>query len=274
MELDGWPSPHALVHISQLAPRRVETVDEVVATGDRVWVVILKEERPGRLSASMKMVDQASGALVEGGASAGPSAGKRRRDADDADDAAMATMTWGLQPLERDAADEGSASAAPAAPKAQPNYGTTGKLAEETNKLNGVVVKYSEPEDAAKPSVKWRLYVFKGKEALEPYHIHRQSAYLLGRERRVCDIPLDHPSCSSQHAALQFRMTVKPAADDETRTTRQVRPYLIDVGSTNGSYVNNERIEPQRFVELLEKDVLRFGYSSREYVLLHDNSAS
>lgn len=134
--------------------------------------------------------------------------------------------------------------------------------------LNGVVVKYSEPEDAAKPSVKWRLYVFKGKEALEPYHIHRQSAYLLGRERRVCDIPLDHPSCSSQHAALQFRMTVKPAADDETRTTRQVRPYLIDVGSTNGSYVNNERIEPQRFVELLEKDVLRFGYSSREYVLL------
>ena len=39
----------------------------------------------------------------------------------------------------------------------------------------------------------------------DPLYIHRQSCYLVGRERRVVDIPSDHPSCSKQHACLQFR---------------------------------------------------------------------
>ena len=95
--------------------------------------------------------------------------------------------------------------------------------------------------------------------------------YLLGRERRVADIPLDHPSCSSQHCVLQFRMTQKTETNEhgQRRESKLVRPYLIDLGSTNGCYVNGDRIEAQRYVELLEKDCLRFGYSSREYVLLN-----
>ena len=32
-----------------------------------------------------------------------------------------------------------------------------------------------------------------------------------------------------------------------------VRPYLMDLGSTNGSFLNNERLEAQRFYELYEK---------------------
>lgn len=39
----------------------------------------------------------------------------------------------------------------------------------------------------------------------EPLYIHRQSCYLFGRERRVADVPTDHPSCSKQHAVVQFR---------------------------------------------------------------------
>jgi hypothetical protein len=41
-----------------------------------------------------------------------------------------------------------------------------------------------------------------------PYSTPRSrssSIYLFGRERRVADIPTDHPSCSKQHAVLQFR---------------------------------------------------------------------
>ena len=263
VEIDGC-SKHALVHISQIAPRRIETVDEVLSVGDRVLVKILPEEKPGRLGASMKVVDQATGEEIAGGGGGGGGGGgmaRPRRGGEE--DVSM--MTWGLQPLDRSAEEEEAASSEPAKPKAQPNYSTTGKLAEETNKVNGVVLKWSEPTDAAKPTKRWRLYVFKGKEALEPYHIHRQSAYLLGRERRVADIPLDHPSCSSQHCVLQFRMTTK----DEKRL---VRPYVMDLGSTNGTYINGQRQESERYVELLEKDVLRFGYSSREFVLLHEAS--
>ena len=265
VQLDGI-STHALVHISQIAPRRIETVDEVVSVGQRVYVQILPEERPGRLGASMKAVDQTTGEAIPGGGGGGGGGGRRRGPEED-----MSGMTWGLQPLDRSGEGEGEAStSAPAAPKVQPNYATTGKLAEDSNAVNGVVIKWSEPPDAAKPTKRWRLYVFKGKEALEPYHIHRQSAYLLGRERRVADIPLDHPSCSSQHAVLQFRMTEKREGE---RTSRLVRPYVMDLGSTNGTFINAERIEAQRYIELLEKDCLRFGFSSREFVLLHEESA-
>ena len=53
---------------------------------------------------------------------------------------------------------------------------------------------------------------------------------------------------------------------------RTVKPYIIDLESANGTYVNNRRITPRSYVELLEKDVVKFGYSSREYVLLHETS--
>lgn len=32
-----------------------------------------------------------------------------------------------------------------------------------------------------------------------------------------------------------------------------VRPYLMDLGSANGTYLNNERIEGERYYELLER---------------------
>ena len=53
----------------------------------------------------------------------------------------------------------------------------------------------------------------------------------------------------------------------------KVKPYVIDLKSSNGTYLNNQKIDPQRYVELREKDVVKFGYSSREYVLLHEHSA-
>lgn len=101
-------------------------------------------------------------------------------------------------------------------------------------------------------------------------YIHRQSCYLIGRDRKVVDLPVDHPSCSKQHAALQYRLVTFQR--DDGSTGKRIRPYLIDLESANGTYVNNNKIEPKKYVELLEKDVIKFGYSSREYVLLHENS--
>ena len=40
----------------------------------------------------------------------------------------------------------------------------------------------------------------KGDDLLDTFHISKQSAYLFGRERKVADIPVDHPSLSKQHA--------------------------------------------------------------------------
>ncbi|KAL3931175.1 MAG: hypothetical protein SGPRY_001237, partial [Prymnesium sp.] len=49
-----------LVHISQLAQRRVETVEDVVQIGDEVWVKVLAFEG-SRLRLSMRVLDQTDG---------------------------------------------------------------------------------------------------------------------------------------------------------------------------------------------------------------------
>lgn len=154
--------------------------------------------------------------------------------------------------------------------KEKPNFGLSGKLTEEANTVNGVVIKYAEPPEARKPKRRWRLYPFKGEQALPTLHIHRQSCFLIGRDRKICDIPVDHPSCSKQHAALQYRL-VRYEREDGT-VGKRIRPYVIDLESANGTFVNNQQIESKKYVELLEKDVVKFGFSSREYVLLHENS--
>ncbi|KAK6640793.1 hypothetical protein RUM44_012490 [Polyplax serrata] len=152
----------------------------------------------------------------------------------------------------------------------KPNFGLSGKLAEDTNIYNGVVIKYSEPPEARMPKKRWRLYQFKGDQDLPTLYIHRQSAYLLGRDRKVADIPIDHPSCSKQHAALQYRLVPYTRADGSKG--KQIRLYIIDLESANGTFINNNKIEAKKYVELFEKDVIKFGFSSREYVLLHEHS--
>ncbi|XP_063167775.1 smad nuclear-interacting protein 1 [Candoia aspera] len=154
--------------------------------------------------------------------------------------------------------------------KEKPSFELSGALLEDSNTFRGVVIKYTEPPEARIPKKRWRLYPFKNDEVLPVMYIHRQSAYLLGRHRRIADIPIDHPSCSKQHAVFQYRL-VEYTRPDGT-AGRKVKPYIIDLGSGNGTFLNNQRIEPQRYYELKEKDVLKFGFSSREYVLLHESS--
>jgi len=154
--------------------------------------------------------------------------------------------------------------------KEEPNFKLSGKLTEYTNTYNGVVIMYNEPTEARKPKTRWRFYPFKGDESLPMLQLHRQSAFLLGRDRKIADIPVDHPSCSKQHAVIQFRLVDYKRPDGAVG--RKVKPYVLDLESTNGTYVNNNRIDPRRYVELIEKDVIKFGFSSREYVILHEKS--
>ncbi|KAJ5158512.1 uncharacterized protein N7500_008163 [Penicillium coprophilum] len=162
---------------------------------------------------------------------------------------------------------------APAPEKQKPNFNATGRLAAETNtvRVQGgaeIVLKYHEPPEARKPPAKepWRMYVFKGPDLLETVELAERSCWLVGRERMVVDFPLDHPSCSKQHAVLQFRFVEK--RNEYGDRIGKVKPYLIDLESANGSSINGETIPAGRYVEVMDKDVIRFGLSSREYVLM------
>lgn len=154
--------------------------------------------------------------------------------------------------------------------KQKPNYAPSGKLAAETNTVanTAIVLKYNEPPEARLPpaSSPWRLYIFKGDSVLDTLHLHTSSCWLFGRERLVVDCPIDHPSCSKQHAVIQFRYVV--VRNEYGDKEGGVKPYVIDLESANGTKVNGELVPQRRYVELKSKDVITFGESTREYVLM------
>lgn len=105
---------------------------------------------------------------------------------------------------------DGCGAGAPVGPKLKADFGLSGALRRDArtgNVRNGVELKWSEPSDSRVPDVQWRLYVFKGggDTPVDTLSIHRQAAYLVGRDRTVVDLPIDHPSASKQHAVVQFR---------------------------------------------------------------------
>ena len=152
----------------------------------------------------------------------------------------------------------------PVAEKEKPNFGNTGKLAAASNTITtvdgqAIVLKYHEPAEARKPPAKeaWRMYVFKDSDVLDTVELAQRSCWLFGREHAVTDFPIDHPSCSKQHAVIQFRYIEKKTEFGDR--IGKVKPFMIDLESANGTEVNGEAIPPGRYFELRDKDVVKFG---------------
>ena len=133
------------------------------------------------------------------------------------------------------------------------------------------MLKYHEPPEARKPpaSQDWRLFTFKGEEQVDPpIPLAAQSCWLLGRERAVADLRVDHPSASKQHAVIQFRDVPRKGGNDGVTPGKLVKPYVIDLESSNGTRLNGDRIPAKAYWEVKSGDVLMIGHSEREYVFL------
>ena len=180
----------------------------------------------------------------------------------------------------------------------EPSFEPSGKLAADTNTFKGVVIKYNEPPEAAQPKLRWRLYPIKvyflflaslsvqmrfsgQRDAAANLHpsangisrwtrsqncrCARANMFRICNYKKSChnqykwlvflDFPVDHPSCSKQHAVFQYRSV--PFERDGVAGRRTLL-YLIDLASANGTYINDERVEAQRYYELKEKDSIRF----------------
>jgi smad nuclear-interacting protein 1 len=168
--------------------------------------------------------------------------------------------------------------------KEVPNFGLSGKLAEQANKMEntGIVLKWTEPPEARPPpkKPKWRIYVMKdGKPATDQKDpiILTKAAYRFGRDRNAVDIPTDHHSCSKQHAVLVFRSVLANKGDQmllyNQVAERVIKPYLIDLASTNGTILNGNKIDDSRYYELREFDIIQFGHSTREYLLMTEDAS-
>lgn len=161
----------------------------------------------------------------------------------------------------------------PEKPIDKPNFGNTGVLAAASNTVtqadgNTVVLKYHEPPEARKPAPRdvWKLFVFKGPDIIDTVELSARSCWLIGRDAAVVDLPAEHPSISKQHAVIQFRYTEK--RNEYGDKIGRVKPYLIDLESANGTLLNKDKVPESRYLELRTKDMIQFGSSTREYVLV------
>ncbi|XP_032479141.1 centrosomal protein of 170 kDa protein B isoform X1 [Phocoena sinus] len=83
---------------------------------------------------------------------------------------------------------------------------------------------------------------------------HRLPRELIFVGRDECELVLQSRSVDKQHAVINY---------DRDRDEHWVK----DLGSLNGTFVNDVRIPDQKYVTLKLNDVIRFGYDSNMYVL-------
>ncbi|XP_042527545.1 centrosomal protein of 170 kDa protein B isoform X2 [Dipodomys spectabilis] len=83
---------------------------------------------------------------------------------------------------------------------------------------------------------------------------HRLPRELIFVGRDECELMLQSRSVDKQHAVINY---------DQDRDEHWVK----DLGSLNGTFVNEVRIPDQKYVTLKLNDVIRFGYDSNMYVL-------
>ncbi|KAH7029112.1 SMAD/FHA domain-containing protein [Microdochium trichocladiopsis] len=158
-------------------------------------------------------------------------------------------------------------------PKEKANFGNSGALAAASNAIaqadgSQIVLKYHEPPEARKPAPKdvWKLFVFKGDDIIDTVPLSQRSCWLVGRESAVVDMIAEHPSISKQHAVIQFRYLEK--RNEFGDKIGKVKPYLIDLDSANGTLLNSKKVPESRYLELMDKDLIQFGQSTREYVIM------
>ncbi|CAG8618851.1 1132_t:CDS:10 [Rhizophagus irregularis] len=70
----------------------------------------------------------------------------------------------------------------------------------------------------------------------------------------ICDIAMEHPSISRYHAIIQFNS--------------KGEIFLYDLDSAHGTIINKQRVPSRHFTKLRVGDQLKFGESTRTYVLL------
>ena len=155
--------------------------------------------------------------------------------------------------------------------KEKPDFNPSGILQKdlefEYNKSmnNKILINYNPPSDSIIPeeNVIWFLFKFSEdkKEAEETFKLINKEFFLIGKDPRICDIRIKQQNISRQHAVIQFRKIRK-------EKTWEILPYLIDLNSTNGTYLNGDKIDNKKYYELRDKDELNFGDKKLDFVLM------
>ncbi|KAJ2314870.1 hypothetical protein IWW52_004174 [Coemansia sp. RSA 2704] len=112
---------------------------------------------------------------------------------------------------------------------------------------------YAEPSNSGYPQHDYTLEVIKNGAQAEFHEIPGTKSYVTFGRLPVCDYPMDHESVSRYHAVLQF-------FDDGSAG-------IVDLGSSHGTFINKQRTAVWAPVQVRTGDQIRFGMSSRIWIL-------
>jgi len=113
---------------------------------------------------------------------------------------------------------------------------------------------YDPPPWAGKSGIGLHLDVLKDGKLIQKLMVDEKKFYLFGRNPQLNDFCIDHGSCSRVHATLLWHKHLK-------------RSFLVDLGSTHGTFIGNFRLEKNNPTQLPVDSTFRFGESSRRYVI-------
>ncbi|XP_011279590.3 kanadaptin [Felis catus] len=121
---------------------------------------------------------------------------------------------------------------------------------------------YREPPWGGPATAPYSLETLKSGTILGTWSLKGTSYCLFGR-LSSCDVCLEHPSVSRYHAVLQHRVSGLEGECDGHGPGF----YLYDLGSTHGTFLNKTRIPPRTYCRVHVGHVLRFGGSTRLFLL-------
>lgn len=121
---------------------------------------------------------------------------------------------------------------------------------------------YTEPPWGSVPGVTYSFELLKNGAILDTVPLSQRSYFVVGR-LPVCDVSLEHPSISRYHAVIQYR----GRGGQEEVVGEERGFYVFDLGSTHGTFVNKSKIPPKTYIRLRVGHVLKFGGSTRLFIL-------
>jgi len=131
--------------------------------------------------------------------------------------------------------------------------GNESKSPADTSQGGQSVLEYVEPYWAAKPRHNFSFEILKDGQILEKIELTDRSFFVVGKSPQLSQIPALHQTISRMHAVIQFRDTGEP--------------FLYDLGSTNGTFLNKKPMPKRKYIPLHVGDMLKFGESTRIYIL-------
>ncbi|CAK1546419.1 unnamed protein product [Leptosia nina] len=125
-----------------------------------------------------------------------------------------------------------------------------------------VPIPYKEPKwsGVCPDGTDYGLEVLKSGMIMEKVELTNKPYFVIGRLAN-CDIVLAHPTISRHHAVLQY----KAFAEDNEPASGW---YLYDLGSTHGTFLNKETLRHKHYTRVRVGHQIKFGTSTRTYVML------